>query len=344
MKTTAAAFTLALSALSAVSALPTNMTAPVVRRQCAPAPPTTTPAPAPSDPAPSDPAPPPPSGGGSTSGAQYTVYADAWLSDQNFPTAADIDGYTAFYLAFWMSKQRADNAQSWESMDAATRQKLKDGMTANGAKLMVSAFGATEFPTTGGVDPVGAAQSLAQWVKDYGMDGVDVDYEDLDSFNNGSGAEDWLISFTKALRDALPSPFIITHAPLAPWFQPGEKWKGGGYLKVHQAVGDLIDWYNMQFYNQGEGVYTDCAGLMEKSADAWPGTSVMEMIANGVDGAKIVVGKPATNADASNGFMDPGPLGQCLKQYVGKNGFTGGAMTWQWNHAGKDWVSAVKNA
>lgn len=78
------------------------------------------------------------------------------------------------YLAFWMSKQRADNAQSWESMDAATRQKLKDGMTANGAKLMISAFGATEFPTTGGVDPAGAAQSLAQWVKDYGMDGVDV--------------------------------------------------------------------------------------------------------------------------------------------------------------------------
>ena len=60
----------------------------------APAPPSD-PAPAPpSDPAPSDPAP-PPSGGGSASGAQYTVYADAWLSDQNFPTAADIDGYTA---------------------------------------------------------------------------------------------------------------------------------------------------------------------------------------------------------------------------------------------------------
>lgn len=28
------------------------------------------------------------------------------------------------------------------------------------------------------------------------------------------------------------------------------RWTGGGYLKVHQQVGSLIDWYNIQFYNR----------------------------------------------------------------------------------------------
>ena len=58
---------------------------------------------------------------------------------------------------------------------------------------MVSAFGSTgtsEFdgqenraddysdsPTSNGADPVKTAQDLATWVKQYGLDGVDIDYE-----------------------------------------------------------------------------------------------------------------------------------------------------------------------
>jgi chitinase len=43
--------------------------------------------------------------------------------------------------------------------------------------------------------------------------------------------------------------YILTHAPLAPWFTPS-KYPGGAYLKIHQTVGSLIDWYNVQFYNR----------------------------------------------------------------------------------------------
>ncbi len=32
---------------------------------------------------------------------------------------------------------------------------------------------------------------------------------------------------------------------VAPWFSPTH-YGGGGYLKVHQMVGDMIDWYNVQ--------------------------------------------------------------------------------------------------
>jgi chitinase len=86
-----------------------------------------------------------------------------------------------------------------------------------GISLIVSAFGATDIPTA--ADPVALAGQLATFVRDNMLDGVDVDYEDLDGMNAKNGrSEQWLIDFTRALRAQLPSPdFILTHAPLAPW-------------------------------------------------------------------------------------------------------------------------------
>lgn len=34
-----------------------------------------------------------------------------------------------------------------------------------------------------------------------------------------------------------------------PRFEP-KGWGGGGYLMVDSVVGNLIDWYNVQFYNR----------------------------------------------------------------------------------------------
>ena len=42
---------------------------------------------------------------------------------------------------------------------------------------MVSAFGSTNAPTSSGADPVATANTMAAWVKKYGLDGIDVDYE-----------------------------------------------------------------------------------------------------------------------------------------------------------------------
>ncbi len=43
---------------------------------------------------------------------------------------------------------------------------------------MISAFGATQFPTTGGVDPVDCATKLGNFVLENNLDGVDIDWED----------------------------------------------------------------------------------------------------------------------------------------------------------------------
>ncbi len=56
------------------------------------------------------------------------------------------------------------------------QKKLKALYNEKGMKLLVSAFGATEFPTSAGKDPIVTANSLAQFVLNNNLDGVDIDW------------------------------------------------------------------------------------------------------------------------------------------------------------------------
>jgi len=53
----------------------------------------------------------------------------------------------------------------------------------------------------------------------------------------------------------------LTHAPQAPYFIGKRYYINGGYITVHEAVGDMIDWYNVQFYNQGDTEYKNYTTL-----------------------------------------------------------------------------------
>jgi hypothetical protein len=110
------------------------------------------------------------------SAPHYVVYADEWLS--RMPSVADLEMYNRFILAFWMSDSGAvDDARAWEQWDADYRAGIIEEYHAAGIALMVSAFGSTDTPTSSGMDPAETAQELAAWVIQYGLDGVDVDYE-----------------------------------------------------------------------------------------------------------------------------------------------------------------------
>ena len=91
---------------------------------------------------------------------------------------------------------------------------LKGKYNAAGIKVIVSAFGSTDIPTTSGADPTKTANDFAKWVIQNNLDGIDVDYEDFDAMNTANGkAEEWLSTFTKALRSQLPKgKYILTHA------------------------------------------------------------------------------------------------------------------------------------
>lgn len=256
----------------------------------------------------------------------YVIYSDAWLT--SMPSLSEVSGYNRFILAFWLSDiGPADNALFWSSLTSTERLAVKSEYNAAGVAVMVSAFGATDNPTTQGVDPTTCAQKLAAFVKTYNLDGVDIDYEDSNAFNTGV-AEAWLITFQTVLRQHLPTPYIISHAPQAPWFTSTGQYTGGGYTKVHAAVGDGIDFYNVQFYNQGD-IYTDCDSLITTSGGSFPSTSVFEINSySSVPLSKIVIGKPLDSAAAANGYMDSTMLAQCVKQAKAK-GWNGGVMYWE---------------
>lgn len=75
---------------------------------------------------------------------------------------------------------------------------------------------------------------------------------------NSAQAVAWIVELQTELRNLLPSPYIISHAPVAPWFTSANDYADGSYVSIHQQVGDKIDFYNVQFYNQGADQYVTC--------------------------------------------------------------------------------------
>jgi len=254
------------------------------------------------------------------------------------------DRQSTSILSFLLTSGPADKALEWTQLSASDRASIKSRYHAAGIKLVVSLFGSTEIPTTLGFNPVTTANTMGAWVKKYGLDGVDIDYEDFGAMNAGNGkAEAWLAAFTKQLRVHLPKgKYILTHAPVAPWFSP-HMWGGGGYLKVNKTVGHLIDWYNLQFYNQGTREYTTCFGLLTSSSHVFPHSALFQIHDSGIPLSKLVIGKPATRPDASNGFMSAATLATCVQKAKSK-GWKGGVMFWQFFNGAAPLIQKVRGS
>lgn len=281
---------------------------------------------------------------GPSTGPHFVVYSDQWVSGQTGPPdPSAIEGFNVLALSFLLTSGAADQAQSWAELTADQRSTIKSQYAAADVKLVVSAFGSTDSPTTSGADPTGTANTIASWVKQFDLDGVDVDYEDFQAMDDGTAVQ-WLVTFTNALRAQLPAgQYIITHAPVAPWFSDNSQFPGGAYLEVDQQAGSAIDWYNIQFYNQGASEYTTCTGLLTSSSSAWPKTSIFEIAAAGVPLNKLVIGKPGDSSAASNGFMDQATLADCVGQALAK-GWNAGVMAWEFPSASSSWIQTVRGS
>ncbi|KAJ3901817.1 putative chitinase [Lentinula edodes] len=278
------------------------------------------------------------SGGGAPAAPHFVVYTDK--GSEPAPDVSKISGFNTVAMSFLLTSGAADQAKAWETLAQAQKSSIKSAYQKAGIKLIVSAFGSTDLPTSS--DAKSTAATMAKWVQDNNVDGIDVDYEDLNAMNAQDGkAEQWLIDFTNALRTQLPQgKYILTHAPLAPWFSASH-YKSGAYTKVHKEVGSKIDWYNIQFYNQGTE-YTTCDGLLT-SSPTYPGSAVFEIMTGGVSADKVVIGKPGGQADATTGYMAPADLAKCVVTAKGKN-WNGGVMSWEYPEADAQWIKTVKGS
>eukprot|EP01084_Bolivina_argentea_P259584 438049_1 len=278
-----------------------------------------------------------------------TVTNEDWLKYMGVPGYGGSRGYTVLNFAFWVSSTGAaasnGAAYDWQTITSRiTSSSLKSALTGTsyptadqlregikrkysdaGIKILISAFGANDHPKGAGKSASAIGIQLAQYVEAYNYDGVDVDWEE------GEGGASWLCSLTNALRSNLASDKLITHAPQAPYFMSRY-----GFVSVHSSCGSNIDWYNIQFYNQGSTTYNTYSGLFERSIGWSSQTAVYEIMDDSsnqgvrIPHHKIIVGKH-TLGDGST-FVN----GQTLKQIFdsalsisGNHAWYGGFMSWQ---------------
>lgn len=223
---------------------------------------------------------------------------------------------------------------------------------AKGVVLFISAGGATESPFT---TTTGTAYGnlVGTWAKQHYFDGVDFDIENLGVGFTGSGLAStsqqlvqWLVDASKVVK---AMGLFVAHAPQAPYFGPiggtPQHWTGatGGYSAVYKAAPNAIDFFLVQYYNQGPTCYTTYAGIFTKSASdcpVFPGTSVQEIVSYGIPMNKIVVGKYNPQSSASNGWVAPATLSGYFTQAKAM-GWNAGVMCWQYSSTAAGWLAAI---
>jgi len=279
------------------------------------------------------------------------IYIDYEIINWNAPEqtvlAASNAGFNVIILAFWLSATGAtDMAQAWAGVDQNTQQQTMQTIHNNGGIVLVSFGGSTDTPY--GRDAYTLGTNVGNWAVQNNLDGVDFD---LENFNGGFTAGNmdgpttiqWVATITNACRNVIGNQRYISHAPQAPYFGPignSGTWVGsnGGYTGVY-AQASSIDFFNVQFYNQGPNCYVDYNGLFTSSCGDFPLTSIGEIYKGGIPLNKIVCGKYTNQGEASNGWVDPSTLGGWFR--TAPYGWNTGIMGWEWNNDAQGWLQAI---
>jgi len=279
---------------------------------------------------------------------RWVIYSDEEIDGGNtvIPSPSKLKGFNVFNLAFYVDNGPADQLANWKRLvdsDRAKAKQIVENLHAHKISLMFSVFGSTEAPTSkpNGKTEYDYASEIAKFAKAYMFDGVDVDYEDFDAFNNGKAIK-WLKNFHSALRKDLGDDFLISAAPIDPWFTDNkDTYPHGSYLDVELNDPKAVDFYNLQLYNQ-DTMYSTCAHIVSKSQPGpYQHTSIKEIHDNGVALNKLLIGKPAIAGDAipggDQGYMSPSKLQGCfqsafqLKDNDSGDNWQAGGMWWQYH-------------
>lgn len=68
-------------------------------------------------------------------------------------------------------------ALAWQELSQSQRTFYLDEYEKAGTSVTIPASGETDTPTSSGTNAVAVADKIASWVKEYGLQGVDIDYE-----------------------------------------------------------------------------------------------------------------------------------------------------------------------
>eukprot|EP01084_Bolivina_argentea_P135789 239222_1 len=129
-----------------------------------------------------------------------------WISSSNagvcaIATATDCWENIATYITDTTLRETLTGKTNPSSVEL--RQAIKDIYIANGIKILVATFGATDHPQTAGRNAVTVGTNLGNYAIQYLYDGVDIDWEEGYLFNSAGDGEIWLQTLTNTLYNVL---------------------------------------------------------------------------------------------------------------------------------------------
>jgi chitinase len=213
----------------------------------------------------------------------FESWSEKWANDGNSAKLANLPSYVnVVNLAFMKPEgQYSGNLNIGSTglsfpYDGKT---LKTAITAlkkrnPGTKVLISVGGAT-FTNWGHLNE----GAIAHFVKDFGLDGVDVDYEPTSpacSSNNGQVScrtDQEFINVIKRVRAVLPRPYIVSIAGFSIGAYGQGNFKSaspqgdhtGVSVNMLKSVGNLLDWIHIMSYDAGNSFNPETAFWAYKS-------------------------------------------------------------------------------
>lgn len=190
--------------------------------------------------------------------AQNTMIAAAyypdWSADSNPPEKIDFSKFDILFFAFAMPN--SSSTLTWDSGSQSILQRLINAKKVSGKStkivLSVGGWGGSHYfsqACSNSTNRTTFVNAMVSSVKRYELDGIDIDWEYPNSEGAGnphsSADAGNLLSLFKSLRNALPSPKILSAAvPHLPWL--GTNGKPSSDVSAYAAV---IDYVNIMNYD-----------------------------------------------------------------------------------------------
>ncbi|NNM59671.1 MAG: glycoside hydrolase family 18 protein, partial [Legionellales bacterium] len=200
----------------------------------------------------------------------FETWSDAWAADAAHTELAQVPTYINYVMLSFMKPDAKYVAGSLDFTDTGLQfgysgQMLKDAVnalkTANpNVKIILSVGGAT-YPNWDSLN----TQAIVDIVKDFGLDGVDIDYEVDPGCSVGTDKlvhctiDQKYAAIVTALRQALPRPYQVTIAGWSTGAYGEDQWvnapPGGSHtgemLPLLRTNGQDLDMINVMSYDAG---------------------------------------------------------------------------------------------
>lgn len=254
-------------------------------------------------------------------------------------------GYNVINLAFYSGISENENPASasvaaWFEMSEAEQNYLLDYASDVGVSILVSVGGESEGPAL--LDYISQGRGVeygnntCQFAKNYNFHGVNLDLElPSDTPSEYFFDEDlyfqFLVDVSSTCRQILGPDKIISHAPLAPYFNQINY--NAVYTKFMLSNPELVDYAIIQYYNADPGYYESYNGLFVygTSVTLDRGTTIKELIELGIDSNKLVLGKPWATQFGGN-YLSEKTLFEYGCRAISEFNWSTGFSLWQYDY------------